>query len=577
MQNNHKEIAERREKWEETTLKASLQKLGREKPYTRTYTPLDLKEDWNFLDRVGFPGEYPFTRCSFATYNPPLDRGIDSGAMIASGVRSRGGEYGGFGTAEDTRDMWRREKRRGANVAFDLPTQCGYDSDNPNAIGEVGGTGVAIDTLQDFATLYEAFDGVVTLGQMASNWTINAPVNIIIAMYIALAERQGVPMAKLRGTPQNDILKEILGRGTYIFPVDPSMRMVRDTIDFCTKHMPLFNTISICGDHIRQAGALTQPQAIAFNLSNAIAYVKLGLSLGLSVDVFVPRFTFLGLGGSLEFFREIAMWRAIRRIWAEIMKERFGAKNPRTTVLRASLYNSASDCCTVQRPLNNLIRGVIGGVASCLYGGQANGGLPFDEPLGLGWSYEARQLQDDAARIMRYESHLEEVIDPLAGSYYVESLTDEIEEEAWQLIDKIESMGGAVEAIKSGWSQRFIAHQAWENQAQIERGEKIVVGVNKFTGEGELEVLPKMLVPHPYDPKKRERAEELQIAKLKKIKAERDNSLASSELKKIEKAARNEDENFIPYFVDAVKAQVSIGEICGVLRNVFGEYQEASI
>ncbi len=578
MQNNRREIEERKKRWEETTLKASLQKLSREKPYTRTYTPLDLKEDWTFLDKVGFPGEYPFTRCSFATYTPPLDRGIDSGLFGISGVNPRAGEYSGFGRAEDTRDMWRSEGRRGANVAFDLPTQCGYDSDDPNARGEVGGTGVAIDTLQDFATLYDAFQGVVTLDQMASNWTINAPVNILIAMYIALAEKQGVPMAKLRGTPQNDILKEILGRGTHIFPVDPSMRMTRDTIVFCTKYMPLYNIMSICGDHIRQSGALTQSQTIAFTLSNAIAYVNLGISAGLNADDFVPRMPFLGLAGSLEFFREIAMWRAIRRMWAKIMKERFGATNPKTLMFRAAYYaNASSDSCTVQRPLNNVIRGVIGGVAGCLCGGQAYGGMPFDEPLGLGWSYEARQIRDDASRILRYESHLEEVIDPLAGSYYMESLTDEIEDEAWQIINKIDSLGGAAGAIKSGWSHRFIAQQAWENQKQIERGEKIIVGVNKFTGENELEVLPKMLVPHPYDPKKREKAEELQLAKLRKIRAERDNTLVSSELKKIESAAKKEEENLIPYFIDAVKAQATIGEICGVLRSVFGEYEAVSI
>ncbi|KAF0121899.1 MAG: methylmalonyl-CoA mutase large subunit, partial [bacterium] len=434
-------------------------------------------------------------------------------------------EYSGFGRAEDTRDLWRSEGRRGANIAFDLPTQCGFDSDDPFVEGEVGGTGVAIDTLQDFATLYDAFQGVVTLDQIASNWTINAPANIIIAMYVALAERQGIPIARLRGTPQNDILKEILGRGTHIFPVDPSMRMIRDTIAFCTKYMPLFNTISIAGDHMRSAGALTQPQIIAINLSTAIAYMKLGLSTGLSVDEFVPRFTFLGFGGGPEFFREIAMWRAARRMWAKIMKERFGATDPRTMTMR-SAYSARHDAdyCTKQRPLNNLIRSVIGGIAGCFSGGQASGGIPFDEPLGLGWSYEARQLRDDATRI-----------------------------------------------------QRLMARQAWERQSQIERGEMIIVGVNKFTGENELEVLPKMLVPHPYNAKKREKAEELQIAKLKKIKAERDNSLVSFELKKIESAARKEDENLIPYFIDAVKAQVTLGEICGVLKNVFGEYEEAGI
>ena len=578
MQNDRKEIEERKKRWEETTLKASLQKLSREKPYTRIYTPLDLKEDWSFLGKLGFPGEYPYTRASYATYSPPLDRGIDSGLMVSSGVNPRAGEYSGFGRAEDTRDMWRREGRRGANVAFDLPTQCGYDSDDPNARGEVGGTGVVIDTLQDFATLYSAFDGVVTLDQMASNWTINAPVNILIAMYVALAEKQGVPMAKLRGTPQNDILKEILGRGTHIFPVDPSLRMTRDTIVFCTKYMPLYNILNVCGDHIRQSGALTQAQTIAFTLSNAIAYINLGVSAGLNADEFVPRMPFLGLSGSLEFFREIAMWRAVRRMWAKIMKERFGTTNPKTLMFRAAMYaNAGSDSCTKQRPLNNLIRNVIGGVAGCLCGGQAHGGIPFDEPLGLGWSYEARQLRDDTSRIMRYESHLEEVIDPLAGSYYMESLTDEIEDEAWQIINKIDSLGGAAGAIKSGWSQRFIARHAWENQKQIEQGEKIIVGINKFTGEGELEVLPKMLVPHPYDPKKRGTAEELQIAQLKKIRAERDNTLVSSELKKIESAARKEEENLIPFFIDAVKAQTTIGEICGVLRSVFGEYQEVSL
>ncbi|MFA4909773.1 MAG: methylmalonyl-CoA mutase family protein [Desulfobacteria bacterium] len=578
MPDNRKKIEEREEEWKETTLKASLKGLGRDKPYTRTYTPLDLRKDWNFLDDVGFPGEYPFTRASFPTFNPPLDRGIDSGAMVSSGMRSRAGEYSGFGRAEDTRDLWRSEGRRGANLAFDLPTQCGFDSDDPFVEGEVGGTGVAIDTLQDFATLYDAFQGVVTLDQIASNWTINAPANIIIAMYVALAERQGIPIAKLRGTPQNDILKEILGRGTHIFPVDPSMRMIRDTIAFCTKSMPLFNTISIAGDHMRQAAALTQPQIIAITLSNAIAYMKLGISTGLSVDEFVPRFTFLGLGGGPEFFREIAMWRAVRRMWAKIMKERFGATNPRTMTMR-SAYSARHDAdyCTKQRPLNNLVRSVIGGIAGCFSGGQASGGIPFDEALGLGWSYEARQLRDDAARIMRYESHLDEVIDPLAGSYYVESLTDQIEEEAWELINKIDSLGGAVETIKSGWTQRLMARQAWERQSQIERGETIIVGVNKFTGENELEVLPKMLVPHPYNAKKREEAEELQITKLKKIKAERDNSLVSSELKKIESAARKEVENLIPCFIDAVKAQVTLGEICGVLKNVFGEYEEAGI
>ncbi|MDP2953696.1 MAG: methylmalonyl-CoA mutase family protein, partial [Chloroflexota bacterium] len=429
-----------------------------DKPPSQTYTPLDLS-DWDFLEKVNLPGQYPFTSLEYPTHVPEM-------AEAAGTMRFVAGGYAGYGTVEDTRDLWRAQGRRGANVAFDLPTQCGYDSDDPVARGEVGKVGIAVDTLRDFEVLYEFLDGVTTLDRSASNFTINAPCNIILAMYIAVAEKKGVDPSKLRGTPQNDILKEFVARGTYIFPPEPSMRMVRDTITYGTKNLPLLNTISICGYHIREAGA-TAAQAMAFTFSDAIAYVQLAIDAGLDVDDFIPRFTFLGFSGSMDFFLEIARARAARRMWAKIMKERFKAKNPRNWVI--SGLGAATDgryLCTTQRPLNNLARGIIMGVASALSGGRGSGGVSYDEPLGLGHSYEGTQLSMDAGRIMRYEAGLGGVIDPLAGSYYVESLTDQVEAETWEIMNKIESMGGSVEAIKSGWMQREVAKGAYQFQKE---------------------------------------------------------------------------------------------------------------
>ncbi|MDT7943735.1 MAG: methylmalonyl-CoA mutase family protein [Dehalococcoidia bacterium] len=565
------ELERERQRWEETTLRRNLERLGLERSPVRLYTPLDVKPK-RYMERLGFPGEYPFTR---GTYAVPLMATAYGGD--AMGVRPTAGVYAGYGTAEDTRDLWRQERRRGANVAFDLPTQCGYDSDHPMAEGEVGRVGVAIDTLADFETLYEAFDGITTLDRMASNFTINAPCNIILAMYFALAEKKGVPWSKLRGTPQNDILKEFAARGTYIFPPRPSMRMIRDTITFCHKYAPEMNVISICGYHMREAGA-TEVQASGFTFAHAIAYVQLGVDAGLDVDEFIPRFTFLDFGGGMDFWREIARARANRRIWARIMRERFGAKNPRSWIMRGgdSIFVGPS-CYTLQRPLNNLIRGVIGGIASYLATGFGTGGVPWDEPLGLGHSYEARQLTLDATRIMRFEAKLGEVVDPLAGSYFVEALTDQVEEEIWDVIRKVDEIGGAVEAIETGYTLREIARSAYEQQRQLETGERVIVGVNKFTGENEIEVIPPRLVPHPYDPKRLETAEERQKAKLKKIKEERDQARVNMALKAIREAAKNEKENLIPYFIDAVKAYCTIGEICDVLRDVFGVWEPKGV
>jgi methylmalonyl-CoA mutase N-terminal domain/subunit len=560
-------IAKAKQEWEDGLLKQQLERFGMEEPPSKTYTPLNL-EDWNFTEKVGFPGQYPFTSLEYPTHVPERPQAGDIARFVA-------GAYAGYGTVEDTRDLWRAQGRRGANVAFDLPTQCGYDSDDPVSLGEVGKVGIAVDTLRDFEVLYEFLDGVTTMDQSASNFTINAPCNIIIAMYIAVAEKKGIDPPKLRGTPQNDILKEFIARGTYIFPPEPSMRMVRDTITYCTKNLPLLNTISICGYHIREAGA-TAAQTMAFTFSDAIAYTQLGIDAGLDVDEFVRRFTFLNFSGSMDFFLEIARARAARRIWSRIMKERFKAKSPRnwvTSGLGAAIEGRY--CYTTQRPLNNLARGIIMGVASALSGGRPSGGVAYDEPLGLGHSYEATQLSLDAARIMRHEAKLGEVIDPLAGSYYVESLTDEVEAETVEIMNRIESMGGSVEAIKSGWMQREVARSAYQFQREVEGGKRVVVGVNRFTGDNELQVSTSRLVPHPYDPKKREDAEERQLANLAKVKKERDNRQVQATLKELHKAVKDDKENLIPYFLDCVKAYATVGEMCNILRDEFGEWEPA--
>jgi methylmalonyl-CoA mutase N-terminal domain/subunit len=355
------------------------------------------------------------------------------------------------------------------------------------------------------------------------------------------------------------------------------MRMVRDTITFCTKHAPNMNTISICGYHMREAGA-TRTQAMAFTFSDAIAYVQLGLDAGLDVDTFVPRFTFLGFSGGMEILKEIALQRAARRLWARIMRERFKARNPRTWLYRAPLAAEVGNYSkTLQRPLNNYARAVLESVASALSGGNAYAGYPYDEPLGLGHSLEGWQLNIDASRIVQYEARLCDVVDPFAGSYYMEALTDEIEEEVSRIIAHIDSMGGATAAIEKGYYQQEIAKSAYEFQRQVETGERVVVGVNRFTGEKELEVTTSRLVEHPYDPAKCADAEERQIKNLAKVKRERDNVKVKATLKQLREAAKDDKVNLIPVILEAVKAYASIGEICGVLREVFGEYEPYSM
>ena len=570
-----KEIERKQKEWETGPLKESLDRFGVTESPNRFYTPLDVR-GFDFLKKVSFPGQYPFTAGIYPCSVPgsgPVTGGYHIGG---GGGLVRAGRYLGYGTPEDTRDYYQSEIIRGRtggpNIAFDLPTQIGLDSDDSRAQGEVGKAGVAFDTLADLGVIYEPFQGENNLDKIASNWTINAPAAIILAAYVALAEQRGIPQSKLRGTLQNDILKEYIARNTDVFPPRQSLRMTRDIIVYCTEQMPLMNPISISGYHMREAGA-SRVQTLAFTLCNAIAYVQLGVDAGLDVDSFVNRFTFNTLSGGMEVLKEICVRRASRRMWAKIVRDRFGSKNPRSWLLReAGGFLNGAWTATSQRPLNNLTRAVIGGIAGALAGYIPSVEPPYDEPLGLGWSIEAQQLAEDAARIIHYEARLSEVTDPLAGSYYIEAITDQIEEEAWDLVTKIDDMGGSVGAIDNGYMQRALAENAYEYQKKLETGEEIVVGVNSFTGEQEIEVLTNRVVPYPYDAVKRAEAEEKQIMKLVRLRKQRDNHQVGKILAQLQEAASNEKVNLMPLIIEAVKAYATVGEICGTLKKVFGEY-----
>jgi methylmalonyl-CoA mutase N-terminal domain/subunit len=573
-------IEKQRKSWEENRLAQSLKRFGLTRSPNQFYTPLDIREH-DFLRDVGFPGRYPFTAGRYPTQVPGSEPVRGGGHVPSGGGLIRAGRYSGYGTAEDSRDYYKymisRGQTSGPNLAFDLPTQCGLDPDDPMAKGEVGRVGVAISTLRDMEILYEAFVGDNDLDKIHSAYTINPLANVILAMYIALAEKRGIPLSKIRCTPQNDILKEAVARGTQIFPLKHSMRMTRDTIVYGANYMPLLHPISITGYHFREAGA-TRVQTLAFTLADAIAYVQLGIKAGLDVDTFIPRLSFLNFSGSMELFKEVALRRAGRRMWAKITKERFKAKDTRSWIMREVGNNmSGTYTATVERPLNNLTRTVIGGVAAALSGDIPTCYPPYDEPLRLGHSMEALQLTEDAGRILVYEAKLCDVMDPLAGSYYVESLTDQTEAEAWEIIEKIDEMGGMVAAIESGYIDRAIAESAYQFEKEIESGERVIVGVNRFVGESEIEVTTNRLVPDPYDPEKRVKAEERQIAKLFEIRKQRDNKAVAATLKQLKEAAQDETVNIIPVLVEAVKTYASVGEICQSLKEVFGNYQQPQL
>lgn len=508
------------------------------------YTPLDL-EGFDYERDLGFPGEYPYTR----GVQPTMYRGRLWTMRM----------YAGFATAEESNKRYRyliANGGSGLSVAFDLPTQIGYDSDDKMSEGEIGKVGVAIDTLKDMEILFDQID----LGKVSTSMTINAPASVLLAMYIAVAEKQGVPASALRGTIQNDILKEYSARGTYIFPVKPSMRLITNIFEYCSKNVPKWNTISISGYHIREAGS-TAAQEIAFTIADGIAYIEAALKAGMHIDEFAPRLSFFWNAHN-NVLEEVAKFRASRRLWATILKERFHAENEKSMKLRFHTQTAGS-MLTAQQPNNNIVRVALQTAAAVMGGTQSLHTNSRDEALALPTT-ESVTIALRTQQIVAYESGLADVVDPLGGSYYVEAMTNAIEAEAKEYIRKIDEMGGAVEAIDKGYIQKEIQDSAYAWQMAVESGEKTIVGVNKFTmEEPPVEGLLKV----------DSSAGEFQKNKLAKVKAERDNAKVQEELKKLEVAAADEEVNLMPVILDCVRAYCSLGEICGVLRKVFGEYK----
>ncbi|GAB6064609.1 acyl-CoA mutase large subunit family protein [Deferrisoma palaeochoriense] len=548
-------IRQRVEAWEQGPVAKTLKKFPerREKFLTtsgievkRVFTPLDVDLD-GYLENVGLPGEYPFTR----GVQPTMYRGRFWTMR----------QYAGFGTAEQTNERYHyllKQGQTGLSVAFDLPTQIGYDSDHELAEGEVGKVGVAIDSLRDMEIL---FDGI-PLDQVSTSMTINAPAGILLAMYIAVAEKQGVPSDKLRGTIQNDILKEYVARGTYIFPPEPSLKIITDIISFCKEHVPAWNTMSISGYHIREAGS-TAVQEVAFTLANAIAYVQAAVDRGLDVDEFAGRLSFF-FNAHNNLLEEVAKFRAARRLWARIMKERFGAKNPRSMMLR--FHTQTAGCTlTAQQPDNNVVRVTLQALAAVLGGTQSLHTNSRDEALCLPTEDSVR-IALRTQQIIAHESGVADSADPLAGSYLVEAMTDEIERRAKEYLDKIDDMGGVIKAIEAGYIQQEIGDAAYAYQRAVESGEQIVVGVNKFQIEEEL---PKNILR--VDPE----VEAYQRQKTARVRAERDAGAVERSLEALRQAA-TEGANVMPPILEAVKAYATLGEICDVLRGVYGEYTEAT-
>lgn len=512
----------------------------------RLYTPLDI-EDFDYGEKLGFPGQYPFTR----GVQPTMYRGR-LWTMRA---------YAGFATAEETNARYKyllEAGQTGLSVAMDLPTQIGLDSDHELSHGEVGKVGVAIDSLADMEAL---FDGI-PLDKVSTSMTINGPAAVLLAMYVAVAEKQGVKPEALKGTIQNDILKEYIARGTYIFPPRPSMRLITDTFEYCSKNIPKWNTISVGAYHIREAGA-SEVQEIAFAFANAMAYIDAAIKAGQKVDDFAPGISWIFTAG-LDFFGEVAKFRAARRLWARIMKERYGASVPKAQMLRVHVHTAGS-VLTAQQPLNNVVRITWQALSAVLGGIQSMACCAYDEAIALP-TEESATLALRTQQLLAYESGVTDTIDPLAGSYYIETLTDKIEKEAYDYIDKIDRMGGAVAAIEQGYMQQEMAAHAYEYQHDVELGKRTVIGVNKFNDSKKLaeqDVLTADLS-----------VGERQIARLEKMKAARDNEAVKAALKKLREAAKG-TENLMPYLIDAVKTYATLGEICGVLREEFGEYKQS--
>ncbi len=510
----------------------------------RLYSPVDI-EGVEYGD-IGFPGEYPYTR----GVQPTMYRGRLWTMRM----------YAGFATAEESNKRYKylvEQGSGGLSVAFDLPTQIGYDSDHELAEGEVGKVGVAIDSLADMEIL---FDGI-PLDKVSTSMTINAPASVLLAMYIAVAEKQGVSSDKLRGTIQNDILKEYIARGTYIFPTEPSMRLITDIFEYCSKDVPLWNTISISGYHIREAGS-TAAQEVGFTLADGIAYVEAAVKAGLDVDTFAPRLSFF-FNAHNDLLEEVSKYRAARTLWAKIMKERFGAKNPKSMALKFHTQTGGSTL-TAQQPENNIVRVAIQTLAAVLGGTQSLHTNSKDEALALPTEDSVR-VALRTQQVVAYESGVTNTVDPLAGSYFIESKTQEIMDKAMEYITKIDDLGGAPKAIDNGYIQQEIMDAAYYYQKEVETGERIVVGMNKFQIEEEA---PKDLLR--VDPA----VGEMQKQKLVDLRAKRDNTAVEAKLVELRTACEGTD-NVMPVIVEAVKAYATLGEICGVMREVFGEYQQS--
>lgn len=507
------------------------------------YRPEDTA-DLDYTRDLSDPGEYPFTRGIY--------RDMYRGRLWT--MR----QYAGYGTADETNKRFRyllEAGQTGLSVAFDLPTQMGLDSDNERAAGEVGKVGVAIDTVDDMRRLFQG----IPLDKVTTSMTINAPASLLLLMYQLVAEEQGADPKQLGGTIQNDILKEYVARGTYIFPPRPSMRIVTDTFAYCRRHLPRWNTISISGYHIREAGA-TAVQEVAFTLANAIAYVRAALDAGLDIDEFAPRLSFFWNGHN-NFFEEIAKFRAARRLWARIMRERFGAKDRRSWLMRFHTQTAGS-MLTAQQPENNIVRTTLQGLAAVLGGTQSLHTNSFDEALGLP-TEKAALIALRTQQIIAYESGVADVVDPLGGSWYVEKLTSEIEERVETYLARIEEMGGAVAAIESGFMQREIERSAYEWAREVEERRRIIVGVNEFVDEEEqaIEIL-----------KIDEAAERAQVRRLEEWRRQRDAARVEETLQGVRETARGSD-NLLVAMKEALRAGATLGEICDVLREEFGVYR----
>jgi methylmalonyl-CoA mutase, N-terminal domain len=540
-----------KKRWQENTLRRTLERAPERKtpfetssaiPLDGVYTPDDVPVDYE--EDLGFPGEYPFTR------------GIQP-TMYRSRLWTMR-QYAGYATAEESNARYRfllEQGQSGLSVAFDLPTQIGYDADDPMALGEVGKVGVSISSVHDMERLFEA----IPLDKVSTSMTINAPAAILLAMYIAVGKRQGVEESKLRGTVQNDILKEYIARGTYIFPPKPSMRLITDIFGYCKKSVPRWNTISISGYHIREAGS-TAAQEVAFTLADGIAYVQAALDTGLLVDEFAAQLSFF-FNAHNQFLEEVAKFRAARRLWARIMRNRFYAEDTESWRLRFHTQTGGSTL-TAQQPMNNVVRVTMQALAAVLGGTQSLHTNSMDEALALP-TQAAVQVALRTQQIIAYETGVADSVDPLGGSYLIEKLTDEIETRAEEYIRQIDEMGGALAAIEAGFINHEIQEAAYQYQRAIEREEQVIVGLNKFTVDAD--PTPDLLRVNPA-------IEAAQRQRLADLRAGRDNSKVAELRGRLETAARGED-NLMPLFIECVENDVTLGEICHTLRGVFGEYR----